>query len=140
MCGGFNLDLSDLDNLGGPKIICNELYNQGYLPENLWDADERYGDMMFAKDPKLVIGYQMWARKVVKYMRKYPQHTKYLYRVVKPWTEYMGYEMGAIDKQNHIGKLIHKIGSLPTYLLFHLGGGKRLLNLYNYKKFRKNIG
>ena len=140
LCGGFNLDLSDLDNLGGPKIICNELYKQGYLPENLWDADERYGDMMFAKDPKLVIGYQMWARKVVKYMRKYPQHTKYLYRVVKPWTEYMGYEMGAIDKQNHIGKLIHKIGSLPTYLLFHLGGGKRLLNLYNYKKFRKNIG
>ena len=140
LCGSFNLNLDGLDNLGGPKIICNELYNQGYLPENLWDADERYGDMMFAKDPKLVIGYQMWARKVVKYMRKYPQHTKYLYRVVKPWTEYMGYEMGAIDKQNHIGKLIHKIGSLPTYLLFHLGGGKRLLNLYNYKKFRKNIG
>mgnify|MGYP003624443493 CR=1 FL=1 len=125
---------------GGQKIICNELYRQGFLTEEMWDADERFGEMMFEKDPKLVIGYQMWACKVVKYIRKYPQHTKYLYILAKPWTEYMGYEMGIIDKQNYIGKILQKLGSLPTYLLFYLGGGKKLLNYINHKRFLKNIG
>ena len=126
-------------NIGQNKIICNELYKQGYLSEEMWDADERYGDMMFDKDPALMIGYQMWARYVIKYMRRNPQHTKYLYNVIfKPWTEYMGYEMGVLKKQNYIGKIMHKIGSLPTYLLFYFGGGKRLLNIYNYKRFKKS--
>ena len=126
-------------NIGNNKIICNELYKQGYLSEEMWDADERYGDMMFDKDPALMIGYQMWARYVIKYMRRNPQHTKYLYNVIfKPWTEYMGYEMGVLTKQNYIGKIMHKIGSLPTYLLFYFGGGKRLLNIYNYKRFKKS--
>ena len=125
--------------VGNSKIICNELYKQGYLTEEMWDADERYGAVMFDKDPALIIGYQMWARYVIKYMRKNPQHTKYLYNVIfKPWTEYMGYEMGVLKQQNYIGKIMHKIGSLPTYLLFYLGGGKRLLNIYNYKRFKKS--
>ena len=125
---------------GGNKIICNELYTQGFLSEELWDADERYGEILFENDPKAIIGYQMWARNVVKYMRNNPQNTKYLYRVLKPWTEYMGYEMGIINKQNYIGKTIHTLGKYYSYLVFNLEGGKRLLNLYNYKKFRKNIG
>jgi hypothetical protein len=50
----------------------------------------------------------------------------------------MGYEMGVLKKQNYIGKIMHKIGSLPTYLLFYFGGGKRLLNIYNYKRFKKS--
>jgi len=140
MCGGITINYGGGIGGGTSKIICNELYKQGYLPENIWEADERYGDMMFIKDPKMIIGYQMWARKVVKYMRAKPQHTKYLYRILKPWTEYMGYEMGAIDKQNYIGKTFHTIAKYYSYLVFDLGGGKRLLNLYNYKKFRKNIG
>ena len=139
-CSSYNFDISiNTGGGGGNKIICNELYRQGYLSEKLWDADERYGDMMFVKDPKMIIGYQMWARKVVKYMRVKPEHTKYLYRILKPWTEYMGYEMGVINKQNYIGKITHNIAKYASYLVFNLGGGKRLLNLYNYKKFKKSI-
>ena len=137
---GWNLDLSGLGTGGGNKIICNELHAQGFLDGELWDADERYGDLMFDKDPALVLGYQMWAQYVVKYMRNNPQNTKYLYRVFKPWTEYMGYKMGVIDKQNYLGKLMHNIGKYPTYLIYHLFGGKKLLNYINHKRFLKNIG
>jgi len=124
----------------GKKIICNELYRQGYLPQLLWDADERYGDMMFEKDPRLVIGYQMWARYVVNFMRKNPQYTKYTYKFFKPWTEFMGYEMGVLQSQSWRGKLTNFIGKHISYLVFDFNNGKRLLDLYNYKKFQESIG
>ena len=126
-------------NFTGVTIICGELYRQGFLLEELWDADERYGNKMFLVNPKMIIGYQMWAKYVVKYMRNNPQNTKYLYRVFKPWTEYMGYEMGVINKQNYIGKLIHNIGKYPSYLVYHLFGGEKILNYINHKRSLKNI-
>jgi DNA repair exonuclease SbcCD ATPase subunit len=121
------------------KIICNELYRQGYLPQLLWDADERYGDMMFEKNPRLVIGYQMWARYVVKFMKENPQYTKYTYKFFKPWTEFMGYEMGIVKKQNLLGKLTNFIGTGLSYLVFELNNGERILDLYNYKKLQQGI-
>lgn len=112
------------------KIICNELYRQGYLSEELWDADERYGDMMMKKDPKLVIGYQMWARYVVKYMKNNPKNTKFAYKIFKPWTEYMAYKMGVVEKPTLMGKLTNWLGTKLSYMMFDLYGGKDLLNRY----------
>ena len=127
---------------GGSKIICNELYRQGYLSEEMWDADERYGEMMFEKDPKLVIGYQMWARSVVKYMKKNPNNTKMAAWLFKPWTEYMGYKMGVVEKPTLRGRFTNWIGSQFSYMVFDLYNGKRLLDKYNYKVFKSenNIG
>ena len=107
------------------KIICNELYNQGFLPQNIWDADERYGEMMWGVDRKLVIGYNMWAKGVVKFMKQKPQYTKYIYFIVKPWTEHMAYEMGELKKDNWVGKLIHKIGSQYSYWFYDTTLNKR---------------
>ena len=121
----------------GNKIICNELYRQGYLSEELWNADERYGDMMFDKDPRLVIGYQMWARKVVKFMKENPNNTKLAYWLFKPWTEYMGYKMGVVEKPTLRGRFTNWIGSQFSYMVFNLYNGKRLLDKYNYKVFRQ---
>ena len=122
---------------GGRKIICNELYRQGYLSEQMWDADERYGDMMFESDPKLVIGYQMWARSVVKFMRENPQNTKLAYKLFKPWTEYMGYKMGVVEKPTLMGRLTNWLGTQFSYMVFDLYGGKRLLDKYNQVKVEK---
>jgi hypothetical protein len=119
---------------GGQKIICNELYRQGFLSEKLWDADERYGEIMFDKNPKLVIGYQMWARRVVKYMRNNPNNTKLAYWLFKPWTEYMGYKMGVIEKPTTIGRLTNWLGTHFSYIVFDLYGGNILLNKYNKVK------
>jgi hypothetical protein len=126
----------------GGKIICNELYRQGYLSEQMWDADERYGEMMFESDPKLVIGYQMWARHVVKYMKKNPNNTKMAYWLFKPWTEYMGYKMGVVEKPTLRGRFTNWIGTQFSYAVFNLYNGKRLLDKYNYKVFKSenNIG
>ena len=107
------------------KIICNELYNQGYLPQHIWNADEIYGEMMYEKDPRLVLGYMMWARNVVKYMKVKPQNTKWIYMMVKPWTEHMAYEVGTLPKDNWIGKLIHNVGKQYCYYVYDKQMSKR---------------
>ncbi len=107
------------------KIICNELYNQGFLPKHIWNADERYGNMMWEKDPTLVLGYMMWAKNVVKFMKAKPQHTKWIYKVVKPWTEHMAYEMGELPKDNWIGKIIHTVGKQYCYYVYNKVMSKR---------------
>tara|TARA_R110001632_G_scaffold48146_3_gene121520 strand:+ start:2081 stop:3172 length:1092 start_codon:yes stop_codon:yes gene_type:complete len=128
--------LPSTPSFGGSKIICNELYRQGFLTEQMWDADERYGEMMFEKDPKLVIGYQMWARSVVKYMRKNPNNTKMAAWLFKPWTEYMGYKMGVVEKPTLRGRFTNWIGTQFSYAVFNAYNGKRLLDKYNYKVFK----
>lgn len=114
----------------GKKIICNELYRQGFLPELIWDADERWGDKTFVTDPKLVIGYQMWARKVVKFMRKNPQFTSIIYFMVKPWTEWMAYDLGVLPKNNLRGQFTHFIGKYVSYVVYDLFGGDKLYQRY----------
>ena len=109
------------------KIICNELYNQGYLPQNIWNADERYGNMMFDKEPKLVLGYMMWAKDVVKFMKEKPKYTKWIYTIVKPWTEHMAYEMGELPNDNFIGKIIHNVGKQYCYYVYNQTMSKRNL-------------
>lgn len=107
------------------KIICNELYNQGFLPQHIWDADERYGEMMWDVDRRLVIGYNIWAKGVVEFMKKNPKYTKYIYLLVKPWTEYMAYEVGTLKKSNWLGKVIHYVGKQYSYFVYDRYMGKR---------------
>ena len=112
------------------KIICNELYHQGYLPEHIWDADERWGDKTFITDPKLVIGYQMWARSVVEFMRKKPQYTPAIYFLCKPWTEWMAYDLGVLPKNNLKGQLTQFVGRYFSYAVYDLFGGDTLYKRY----------
>ena len=124
---------------GYVKIICNELYSQGFLSETLWEADEKYGDMMVKKNLKLVIGYQMWARKVINIMKRSPNSTKIVYWLVKPWTKYMGYQMGVISTPTFRGKLLNLVGTQFSYMVYNLFNGKHLLNKYLNKVSRDNL-
>tara|TARA_B110000211_G_scaffold222265_1_gene270771 strand:+ start:590 stop:1801 length:1212 start_codon:yes stop_codon:yes gene_type:complete len=117
------------------KIICNELYHQGFIPQLIWDADERYGDMMFDKDPRLVIGYQMWARNVVKFMKRKPQYSPIVNFFVKPWTEWMAHQMGVLPKSNLRGYLTHVVGKQLCYIVYDSYGGDKL-----YQRYLKAIG
>lgn len=107
------------------KIICNELYNQGFLPQHIWDADERYGQLMWNIDRRLVIGYGIWAKQVVEFMKKNPKYTKYIYLFVKPWTEYMAYEVGTLKNKNLLGSIIHFFGKHYSYFIYDSYMNKR---------------
>jgi len=108
------------------KIICGELYRQGFLSEEVWAADQEFGKLLYKSHPRVMLGYTYWARNVVKYMKNNPSHTKYLYRFFKPWTEHMSYVMGITTKRNLVGNITQKIGygySIIVYNYYQLKWG-----------------
>jgi hypothetical protein len=113
---------------GGPKIICNLLYNQGYLPKEIWEADEKFGRLMLRTNKEGLFGYVTWAKPVVNFLTKYPQYTKYFYSFSKPWSEHMAYKMGVLPKDNKLGKVIHYIGNKFSILVYKLITSKRRKN------------
>ncbi len=104
---------------GGSKIICGELYRQGFLSEEVWKADQEFGKLLFKTHPRVMLGYTFWARNVVKYMKENPSHTKYLYRIFKPWTEQMAYTMGISNKYNIVGSVTQKIGFVYSLIVYN---------------------
>jgi myosin heavy subunit len=108
----------------GKKIICNELYRQGYLTEDIWIADEKFGDWLWETNRKTAIGYTIWARQVVNFMQKKPQYTKYIYKFLKPWTQQMAYQMGVVEKTHMMGWLTMKIGWWFSNLIYTIYGNK----------------
>lgn len=105
------------------KIICDLLYRQGFIPKHIWEADEAFGSMMLKTNKPVAIGYLMWAKGVVKFLKENPQYSKYVYIGVKPWSEHMAHMMGVLPTDNKVGKVLHWIGcqySLITYNVFIL--------------------
>jgi len=109
---------------GGGKIICNELYNQGYLAKEIWIADENFGEWLWENHRTTAIGYTIWARKVVNFMQRKPQYTKYIYKFLKPWTQQMAYQMGVVDKTHPFGWITMKIGWQFSNLVYTMYGNK----------------
>tara|TARA_B110000090_G_scaffold137926_1_gene151724 strand:+ start:41 stop:1537 length:1497 start_codon:yes stop_codon:yes gene_type:complete len=115
-----NITMGTLGNsFGGGKIICGELYRQGFLSEEVWEADQEFGKLLFKTHPRVMLGYTFWARNVVKYMKENPSHTKYLYRIFKPWTEQMAYTMGISNKYNIVGSVTQKIGFVYSLIVYN---------------------
>ena len=96
--------------------------------------------MLYEKDPKLIIGYQMWARKVVDFMQKNPQWTPTIYFLIKPWTEWMANEMGVnvSKKRIWIGGLLHKVLSIYSRYVYNNFGGDRYYQLAKLGKTNGN--
>lgn len=127
-------------NHKGKKIICEELWRQGYIPYEIYKADEDWGDMMFVKDPRLIVGYMMWARHIVDLMKKYPMVTGIFYHTIsKYWCAWMADQMGVKVKQKHIwiGNVLHKIlGTGLSYFVYDNFGGERRYRILKYLEAR----
>lgn len=130
-----NLQNQIASNAKQKKIICNMLYEQGFIPENIWAADEAFGEMMLKENRQVAMGYLMWAQSVVDYFTKNPQYSKYLYVAVKPWSEHMAHLMGVLPNDNLIGKGLHFIGCQYSLLVYNAVKLKR-----KYKKKKLSLG
>ena len=112
------------------KIICDLLYHQGYLPKEIWEADEKFGRLMLKTNKKGMFGYLTWAKPVVNFLTKNPQYSKYFYLITKPWSEHMAYMMGVLPEDNKLGKVIHYFGNKFSLVVYEL--------ITSEKKRRKN--
>ena len=118
-----------IDSGGGgefqQKIICDLLYHQGYLPKEIWEADEKFGRLMLKTNKKGMFGYLTWAKPVVNFLTKNPQYSKYFYLITKPWSEHMAYMMGVLPEDNKLGKVIHYIGNKFSLVVYELITSKK---------------
>jgi hypothetical protein len=100
-------------NLGGFRatVICTELHRQGFMSDEIREADERFGRMISATSPETMLGYHYWAIPIVNLMQKSRLFTKIVWTVARPWAYHMAYEMGSLEKDNLLGKVLMKVGA-----------------------------
>jgi len=92
------------------SVICTELYRQGLMDENIFEADQAFGSHLRADHNDVLVGYHLWAKPVVKWMQKSERVTKVVAFIAKPWSYEMAYRMGARDKGTFVGKILMDVG------------------------------
>ena len=89
---------------GGAKVICGELYRQGYIPRAVYVADLRYHQLH--SKPETVRAYHAWAVPYARLMRRSKLATWIIRPLGVMWAYQMAYEMGAVDRAPRLGKPI----------------------------------
>ena len=92
-------------------VICTELHRQGFMSDEIREADERFGRMISETSPETMLGYHYWAIPIVNLMQKSRLFTRIVWTVAKPWAYHMAYEMGSLEKDNLLGKVLMKVGA-----------------------------
>lgn len=111
------------------KIICTKLHELGYLSDEIFAADQLFGEHLRRTDPHAYYGYIKWASVVVDWMnaegpdfmfwirdpekRKKAQQAmviRWTRRIATPWAEHMAYKMGVLKEDNRAGRWIMKLG------------------------------
>lgn len=120
----------------GCKIICTKLHELGYLPDYIYEADEKFGQYLRGNDPYAYYGYVKWASVVVDWMEKDgPQCMFWIRdkekrgeaqrkmaiawarRIATPWAHHMAYLMDAEETDNKAGRLIMKTGMFISRMI-----------------------
>jgi hypothetical protein len=121
------------------KIICTKLFELGYLPQHIFEADQQFGEWLRNSDPYAYYGYIKWASVVVDWMEKDgPQcmfwilnkekrgqkqremAIRWAKRIATPWAHHMAYLMGVEKQDNRAGRLIMKTGLFISRLVGRL--------------------
>jgi hypothetical protein len=92
------------------KVICTELYEQGLMTKEVFEADQRFGSL---QDAETMAGYHIWAKPIVKLMKQSKLITWVVHKIATPWAKQMAFEMGVIDRPSLIGTVMMTVG-LPV--------------------------
>lgn len=111
------------------KIVCAKLFDLGMMSHNVWAADQAYGHMLRKTDKSVYRGYIRWARIVTAWMegtgpdfmvwiknkeeRQKAQQKAMIdmaNKIGQPWSQHMAYLMGAVERDNFMGRILMNIG------------------------------
>lgn len=93
---------------GKEKVICTELYRQGFISKKIHLLDEAYAKVYI--DKYTLKGYHLWAKPVVKLMRKSRIFTYMVYPFGKAWAYEMAHRVNPKVKGSILGKVLHGLG------------------------------
>ena len=74
----------------------------------------QFGRMISATSPETMLGYYYWSTPIVNLMQKSRLFTKIVWVVARPWAYHMAYEMGTLEKDNLLGKILMKVGGFVS--------------------------
>jgi RHS repeat-associated protein len=91
-------------------IICTELFRQGLMSKKIYQADQAFGKHLDEEYPLVLKGYYLWARPVVRNMRRSRLFTAVVHSIAKPWYLEMAHMTDKGFKGSFSGKIIMAIG------------------------------
>lgn len=102
------------DGGGGGKIICTKLYHLGKMPQEIFEADQAFGEILVRMQPQTYAGYVVWAKHVVRWMSREDFIGKAVVEITNaiatPWSVAMAEEMGVNVKSSWFGRFLMKRG------------------------------
>lgn len=106
------LNLNNLTSgIGTGTVICTALYNKGYLSEEIWAADNIYGQNIRVNDPYVYSGYIWWAETVASWIEQSDIVADIVSFLAVPWAKQMASELtGSKEIKSLRGKAILKFG------------------------------
>ena len=117
---GDNQDYNDAAFPSTPSnngtVLCSLLYRRGYLPQEIWEQDHKFGIWMSENDPDVFNGYHSWAVPMVDWIEKESLLSKvYFHGWVRPftgaWAQHIAHRMEPKKyKDNKVGRLMLNIG------------------------------
>ncbi len=131
------------------KIICKELFRQGLMDKNIYQADEAFGEILYHKYPIILAGYHAWAKPVVRHMKESKTFTHFVNIIAKPWSYEMAHIMGKREKGDLIGKVLMYVGFVVCLLIGMVATNMFYINyislllisivlFYRWQKYSKN--
>lgn len=113
----------------GGKIICTKLYELGRMPQDIYEADQKFGAELVRTSPETYDGYAAWAKHVVRLMERKDVIGKVVVAladaIATPWSIAMAQQMGVSVESGWFGRLLMKRG-LQVCKLIGRARGKRL--------------
>ena len=128
---------------GGCKIICTVLHDLGLLSDEVYAADEKFGEMLRTNNPEAYYGYVKWASVVVDWMegtgpqcmfwirdperrarKQREMAIRWAHRIATPWAQHMAYRMGAVNEDSRAGRWIMRTGLAISGLIGRITGAR----------------
>lgn len=102
---------------GKGKIICTELFHQGLMSAEIYQADQKFGEQMKKSNPEIMAGYWTLASPIVWMMRRSNLVTQLVRVFAMPWAKHMAHKMGVEKHDNTAGRIIMSVGSAVCRLI-----------------------
>lgn len=107
LAGGQDQGLAQnmsIDAGSGITVICGELHRQGFMSDEIYEADQKFGHILSREDQFVMIGYMTWAPLVVMAMRESKLFTRFIAFFGMSWANEMA------GNKNILGKAIMTVG------------------------------
>lgn len=89
---------------GASTVLCSVLHSHGLLPDEVYRADQAFGQELATNDPDVMRGYHAWASPIARLMRRCRTLSVVLSVLILPWANEI------YGNSNWLGRFYVKVG------------------------------